>query len=161
MTSLEPETTVPPSDPRKPINPRTKGAGGERELAKRFVAIMERVEAEGVGSVQYSTEVKRNTLQSDRGGFDLVGVPLLAVECKRCEKPELERWWKQATGQAKRGELPVVLWRQNRGPWRARTYVALTSEMGVPLKWTVADLSGDAFFDYFETLYRGWLQRQG
>lgn len=141
---------------KKRINVRTKGAVGERELKDMFIALMQRVETE-LGIKGCSEDVKRNTLQSDRGGFDLVGLPLIAVECKRCETVELAKWFEQAKRQATRGELPVVIYRQNRRPWMARTYVALTAEDASVLAWTVADFDGVAFFAYYEQLYRRFL----
>jgi hypothetical protein len=45
--------------------------------------------------------LQRNTLQSDRGGYDIVGLDWFAPEVKRCETLSLRTWWEQCKGQAK------------------------------------------------------------
>lgn len=47
--------------------------------------------------------LQRNTVQSDRGGSDIVGLPWLAAEVKNVEQQNtanLEAWWQQAVEQA-------------------------------------------------------------
>ena len=84
----------------------------------------------------WDTGIKRNTLQSDGGGFDLCGgildgfpgleheFPPLAVEVKRQEKENVMAWWRQATVQAQdAGRYPVLFYRASRQPWRVMTHV--------------------------------------
>lgn len=146
---------------RKRINVQAKGKVGEREALKLIRDVMEKVENEltlsGMRTHKHSEDVKRNTMQSDRGGFDIHGVPLLALEIKRCETLALNDWWKQATKQANQGELPVVMFRRNKEAWRVKTYVALTNPQGVPLMWVPAIITLTEFLNYYETMYRGWL----
>jgi hypothetical protein len=66
-------------------------------------------------------ELKRTGYQqSDGGGYDITGLDWLALEVKRCEQLQLDAWWTQAKGQAKHGQVPVLVYRQNRKPWRVR-----------------------------------------
>lgn len=64
--------------------------------------------------------VKRNTTQSDRGGYDIVGLPYLAVEVKHQEQFALAAWWKQTVEQAGENQHPVLFYRRNNLAWRVR-----------------------------------------
>ena len=105
---------------------RNKGKQGEREIAMLMRAIMVRACMDAGMSREQAEDcgkkIKRNTLQSDGGGYDLT-CPGLAVEVKRQETLKIKEWWQQAVEQAKDGEVPVLLWRQNRGQWRCMMYV--------------------------------------
>lgn len=86
---------------------RNKGKAGEREAA---------------GLVRDLTgwDVQRRVRQHD-GDSDLVGVPGWSVEVKRrrtATHAELAGWWAQAVAQAG-SERPVLLYRVDRGAWRA------------------------------------------
>ncbi|MFT3818321.1 MAG: hypothetical protein QM750_11930 [Rubrivivax sp.] len=86
---------------------RDKGKAGEREAA---------------GLIRDLTgwDVRRRVRQHD-GDSDLVGVPGWTVEVKRrrsATQADLARWWAQAVAQAG-AELPVLLYRVDRGDWRA------------------------------------------
>ena len=113
---------------------------------------MEAVELSYTGAFRHSDEVKRNTTQSDRGGYDLVGIPKLAIEVKHHATASLEPWWKQCTRQANAGELPVLIWKVDRKPWRVRTYGALyvPGSLAHPL---VVDCSLDPFLEFYGKLY--------
>ena len=138
------------------VHALNKGKNGEREIKDRFIAIMEAVER-NCGKEGVSAEVKRNTLQSDRGGCDLVGVPLLSVEIKRCEVLDINDWWKQAERQAKEHELPVLLYRQSRRPWKCVTYGGLY--LFNDTHRCVVHCSADDFFNYYAKLYLQYLHR--
>ena len=104
-----------------------KGKSGEREACRLMQAILDKaLEDSGTGKAG-SRHVQRNTLQSDGGGCDLVGVPGMAIEVKRHAVLRVESWWKQAVSQAERigGSIPVLLYRQDRGKWQARVYAKL------------------------------------
>lgn len=143
---------------------RDKGQRGEREVAKIFIAAME--EVEGTIDINHwnnpdirarckSQEVKRNTTQSDRGGYDLSGVPLLAIEVKFCETFSLDAWWQQTLKQSHRGEFPVLIYRCSRQPWRVRSYVSLQFPiMSDHMQWIVADYSLEEFLAWYRVLYR-------
>ena len=85
---------------------RTKGATGERELAK-------------ILRDELGAEITRNLVQSREGGADLLGVPGWAIECKRAADKSLNKWWLQACQQADRaGMKPALIYRIDRCDWR-------------------------------------------
>lgn len=140
---------------------QNKGKRGEREIKDAFVEVMEEterlLERPGV-----SAEVKRNTTQSDRGGFDIVGIPLLAIEVKRQEALALNTWWKQCFAQAGKLKLrPVLVYRQNRKSWRVQTYGMLCHPGFDGATWTRVDIELESFLDFYKGLYREWLIREG
>lgn len=105
------------------INVVTKGKAGEREVVKLLQPMVDEVyKALDLEPLQ----VLRNQMQSAVGGFDLEGLPWLAVEVKRRETLDLNSWWNQVL-KAAAGESrePVVIFRQNRCKWRVLmwTYV--------------------------------------
>lgn len=102
---------------KKRINSRTKGANGEREAAQwiqeRFN--LEHTPQRNLEQVRYKS---RGRIQR---GDDLVGFEPFCIEVKRCETLALRDWWIQAKQAALRngpGSIPVVMYRQNRRPWR-------------------------------------------
>ena len=50
---------------------------------------------------------------------DLVGLPGIHIECKRCEQLRLSEWMKQAQRDSERFQdgVPVIFHRRNREPW--------------------------------------------
>lgn len=112
------------------INIRAKGQNGEREVADMLNFIIYSVmkdlgysEAEcleGMGTVQ------RNQNQSAVGGNDLTDTFGMSIEVKRQEQLSVGTWWQQCLDAAKPKNLcPVLMYRQNRKPWRVRTYAWL------------------------------------
>ncbi len=99
------------------INVRNKGQSGEREVIKILQPIINQVYDE---HLMIAPQLQRNTLQSDKGGYDIVGLDGFAFEVKRCERLELDKWWNQAVRQAGNDKEPVLFYRQNRGKWRVR-----------------------------------------
>lgn len=101
------------------INIRAKGQNGERELADILNKVVNEVLLEmGVerGEKNY---IQRNQNQSAVGGSDLSGAFDLTIEIKRCETLAVNTWWQQCTKAAERNaELPVLIFRQSRQPWR-------------------------------------------
>lgn len=84
---------------------RDKGQRGEREVC----ALLH----EHLG-----TEFKRNLMQTAEGGHDVLGLKGCAIEVKRQEKLQVEKWWKQTVGQASDvGQLPVLFFRRNKESW--------------------------------------------
>ena len=82
-----------------------KGSRGERELVEIL---------NGYG------------YQTQRGGSetfgtipDIIGLPEIHIECKRCEKVRLSEWMNQAVKDSERfGDgLPAVFHRKNRSDW--------------------------------------------
>lgn len=136
---------------------RNKGQRGEREVLQMFLHSMERVETE-TGLAGDSARIKRNTLQSDRGGDDLHGIPLVSVEVKRAEVLSLNSWWQQCARQAEAMQqdkplLPVLFFRQNRKPWRVMTYTAITDKYNVARFYVVSSIGADEFLQGYRILY--------
>ena len=88
------------------VNSRTKGAAGERELARKL------------NEYGFST---RRTVQyngkADDGQADLVGLKGIHIESKRTERFNLYDALAQAKHDAKDGELPTVFHRRNNCKW--------------------------------------------
>lgn len=88
------------------INSRTKGASGERELAQLL-------------RNQGHLEARRGQQYSGiNGDADVIGVKGIHIECKRQQKVNDEMWLKQAEDDARKGELPVVIYRRDREQWK-------------------------------------------
>lgn len=83
---------------------RTKGAVGERELARTIRAHGFACERTG-----------RNGITSEDVTHDIPGVHL---EAKRRETLAIPAWIRQAETDAPAGRVPVVAFRQSRQPWR-------------------------------------------
>lgn len=62
---------------------------------------------------------------------DITGIDGLHIECKRHEKLELNKWYRQAVEDAERMQdgKPVVIYRQNRGQWMIALSLADFIEM--------------------------------
>lgn len=90
----------------KVINGRSKGAGGEREAAQWLH-----------DNIGIRPKPERNLEQVRHGGNDLIGTWPLSVEVKRCEKLDLTKWWFQVLAATSQHEIPVVMFRKNKGDW--------------------------------------------
>jgi len=126
---------------------RTKGANGERELYKLLNAVLD----EELGC--HDNYLRRNSDQSRAGGYDLVGCPWLAIEVKRQEQLNINAWWQQTVRQAKPGQVPILLYRQNRKPWRAVMQAGLHVGGG-SLIVARAEVSWEDFLVWFRTRAR-------
>jgi Holliday junction resolvase len=85
---------------------RRKGLGGEREVADVFEAAGHQVRGFESGGDWLCVDPRR------------ASAPLLHLEVKRAERLKLPEWVRQAEGEAAAGMVPVVVYRQNREPWR-------------------------------------------
>lgn len=88
------------------MNSKRKGSTGERELAK----ILQGYGYDARRSVQY------NGLQ---GEADVIGVSGIHIECKRCQQVRDEVFLQQAERDARKGNIPVVMYRRNHEQWKA------------------------------------------
>lgn len=87
------------------MNSRNKGAAGEREIAGLLK--------------KYGYDCRRGQQYCGANGdADVVGIPGLHIECKRVEKLNLDDAMEQSIHDAKDGEIPVVMHRKNRKPWK-------------------------------------------
>ena len=86
------------------MNSRSKGAGGERELAHLLQ--------------QRGYNARRGQQYSGiNGDADVVGLPGIHLEVKRVERLNLEDAMEQSVRDAREDETPVVVHRKNRKPW--------------------------------------------
>lgn len=106
---------------------RNKGKEGEREVIRLLQPVVEQVFLAFDLAVPV---LQRNTLQSDRGGFDIVGLEWLALEVKRQEQLLIGQWWEQTVRQAGQDKEPVLIYRQNGGRWRVRMWGSLHAGNG-------------------------------
>ncbi len=97
-------------------------------------------------------KLQRNTLQSDDGGYDIVGLAWLALEVKNQKAAALNNWWKQCVEQASEGQVPVLWYRMGGAPWRVRMRVAVpVVTYRKPWKVTV-DMSPFEWLEWFELM---------
>lgn len=88
------------------VNSRDKGKRGELELAHILRG--------------YGFDTRRGQQFSGANGdADVVGVPGMHIECKRCETTLIDDWLGQATRDAREGEVPVVMHRKSKRIWKA------------------------------------------
>lgn len=88
------------------INSRAKGASGERELAQLL-------------RKQGHLDARRGQQYCGlNGNADVIGVKGIHIECKRQERIADEMWMKQAEDDARKGEIPVVIYRRNHEKWK-------------------------------------------
>ena len=89
------------------INARSKGASGERELARWLK-----------DNLRLNDLPQRNLEQVRSGGSDIIDVYPFFFECKRVENLDLLSWWIQVKHETKKsGAIPVVAFRQNHKTW--------------------------------------------
>ena len=133
---------------------RDKGARGEREVIDLLQPIVDNAyRLAGVAAPQLK---RTSSMQADGGGCDVHGIDWLALEVKRCETLQLDAWWRQCLQQAKPGQMPVLIYRQNSKQWRARLWL----QAAVVHTTVVADLSMADFCSYFDAGLRLYLQRR-
>ena len=107
------------------INPRTKGASGEREACKwlfKHTALAELPE--------------RNLEQVRSGGSDIL-IPPFCVEVKRVEALDLLGAWIQCRKAAVDVNLePIVMFRKNRKPW---SFLISATHIGCGIGYVLLD----------------------
>lgn len=87
------------------MNSREKGKRGELELAHEL------------GRFGYKTR-RGQQYSGITGEADVVGIPGLHIECKRVEQLNIQKALDQSERDARAGEVPVVMHRKNREPWK-------------------------------------------
>ena len=86
------------------INSRNKGARGERELSSKLN--------------EYGYDCRRSVQYCGANGdADVIGLNGIHIECKRVEALSLYKALSQAKGDAKDGDMPVVMHRKNNCEW--------------------------------------------
>lgn len=107
------------------INSKQKGKRGELEI----VHFMKRFGFDAKRSQQYCG------LQGDA---DVVGVPFLHLEIKRTEKLNLDKAMEQSIRDAREDEIPTVVHRKDRQPWR----ITLSLESFMPIFMAYVETKG-------------------
>ena len=98
------------------MSSNSKGKGGEREIARIYR--------------EHGFDAVRTPLSGGmRWKGDLIGVPGVHVEVKRCERAQIWDWIKQAEKDCERGDIPAVHFRRNRSDW----YVSVPLEAFIEL----------------------------
>ena len=87
------------------INSNRKGKAGELELSHIL------------REHGYDTRRGQQYCGAD-GSADVIGLPYMHIECKRVEKLNLDAAMAQARIDAREGEMPCVMHRKNREPWK-------------------------------------------
>ena len=94
---------------------KRKGATGERELAATLT--------------EAGFDCRRGYQTDGKIVADVIGLPHIRIECKRCEQLNLLKALQQAERDADPSELPAVFHRRNREPWmvtmRMETWLTL------------------------------------
>lgn len=146
------------------INIRQKGAEGEREVVKILTTItidvMRSLSCPEEEVEKATKMIQRNQNQSAVGGNDLSNTFGLSIEVKRQETLSPGTWWAQCCAAAERNkELPVLMYRQNRKPWKIRTFGWLTipNENG---GWTYQQSIVEFGLDEFKTWFTSWVRNR-
>lgn len=105
------------------IKARRKGQNGEREIIRLLQPIVD--ERYATLSQLAVPDLERNQNQSNKGGYDIIGLDWIALEIKRQEKENLSAWWEQTKKQAKHNQHPVLIYRANNQPWRVMLEVSV------------------------------------
>ncbi len=86
------------------MNSRQKGAGGERELARKLR--------------EYGYDCRRGQQYCGANGdADVMGLPKIHIECKRVERLNLYDAMAQSKHDARENEIPAVFHRKNNCEW--------------------------------------------
>ena len=146
------------------INVRTKGAGGERQIADDLNLVINMARLKLGLPVPATPTVQRNQQQSAVGGCDLIGTFGLAIEVKRQENLSIGSWWKQCVASATTlGEIPVLLFRQNNLKWRCIVWTQLELPARPPsarFALVRSEISYDDFKAYFARIVEYELSSQ-
>ena len=133
-----------------PINARSKGQRGEREIIDLLQPHVNEVSE--YNQVEPPL-LQRNQMQSHKGGFDIVGLPGFALEVKRVETEQpgqIAKWWDQAKRQAGKDLEPVLLYRTNKRPWKVRVFSRL--ELGDGRRYKIpSDIHMDHFIFWMKS----------
>ena len=96
------------------MNSKSKGKRGELELA-------ELLRHAGHANARRSAQYCGNTGDA----LDITGVDGLHIECKRAEQVRDEVFLQQAERDARKGDIPVVMYRRNGEKWKVNLRLEL------------------------------------
>lgn len=129
-----------------------KGKRGEREIIDLLQPVVTAMYAAAKIKPDEHPRLQRNKQQSDGGGFDIIGLPGLAIEIKNQQTVLLDAWWAQTLRQCPRDGTPLLLYKKG-GRWHCRMFVVITH--GRDWGHVVGDVSWGAFMQWFEMYLRG------
>jgi hypothetical protein len=157
---------------------RQKGANGENEAIAYLQGVVDKVYADvnkdrinrwgELTTVLFPPQLERNQVRPMVGGggwagktqmfvprgFDIKGIPWAAIEIKRQENVSgLSGWWKQCREAAAPGQVPILMWRVNRGKWNVRFRLPNVPVGKRRMEMTV-DVSWETFAVWFEMRLR-------
>ncbi len=131
----------------KPASVRAKGQNGERDVCAFLQT--------GVDEVYQFLKLEppamhRNLQQTQNGGFDIAGLPWIAIEVKHhatVTNSKLREWWEQTLKQAGDSFEPVLIYRSNRSPFRVRMFQTChVSNKQIKMQ---VDISANDFMKWF------------
>lgn len=128
-----------------PGGAQQKGKDAERKICTDLNAALNIELMERSLPVSATPIFQRRQNQSAVGGDDIENPFRLSIEVKAQETLAVNTWWSQCIASAKRSEgMPILLYKQNRIPYKAmmygKLYVSQTADM-----WLPVTLSYDAF----------------
>lgn len=124
-----------------------KGAEGEREIVRMLQPVVTSIFENMGARPDQIPKLQRNKQQSDGGGYDIIGIPGLAIEVKNRARIDVDAWWQQTCKQCGRDQLPILLYKDKR-VWRARILVVIS--VGPWWEHTPGDIGEGAFIKWFE-----------
>lgn len=104
------------------MNSKSKGKRGELDL-------VEQLRTAGYANARRTAQYCGNTGDAP----DITGIDGLHIECKRREQIQDEVFLQQAEKEAKKGLIPIVMYRRSREQWkvclRLNVFMAIWSEL--------------------------------
>lgn len=132
------------------LHAQNKGKEGEREVCTMLNVVVNRVRTRLGKPLPPVPDFQRNQNQSAVGGSDVKNPYQLAIEVKRQESLSINTWWSQIEKAALRdGEVPVLIFKQNRKKWRVLMYGALPLLNG-QISWQRVEISHETFLEWVE-----------
>ena len=128
---------------------RGKGQRGERAVVALLQPVVTLVYTEAGYPVDQIPRLERNLMQSNQGGFDIIGISWLALEVKNCEQTNIPIWWVQTTLNAKYNQEPVLFYKKNNVRWRV-VMLGYLPCLERKIKCPV-DITVESFLLYFKT----------
>lgn len=128
---------------------QNKGKRGERLAVKALQPVIDGCYE---NTHLEAPQLFRNGNQAAGGGYDIDGISWLALEIKNCETLQIPKWWRQAVRQACGNQVPVLMYKQSRKPWRICIWGYIPAG---PLRVrTMVDIPFVAFVTWFEAMIK-------
>ena len=137
-----------------------KGKEGEREVVRELAYIIEQCiksepgwDEETIRTLREAPQRNQNQSAVGGGDINLLGI---SFEVKRQEALSVNAWWAQCVKSANRnGDVPVLLYRQNRKAW----HVVMVAELRYSSSGSISDrVTID--FDTFKSWFYQWVKQK-